>query len=76
MVIFSDLIEKVMEVEGSEEATRGEGEWEPIKILYRNLVYILKLIRHPSLLTRLRLHSYRKTIGPQNRVRNRSGNTN
>jgi hypothetical protein len=28
--------------EGSEKATRGEGEWEQIKIPYQNLAYILK----------------------------------
>jgi hypothetical protein len=34
------------------------GEWEPIKIPYRNLTYIPNLTRRPSLLTRLRPHSY------------------
>jgi hypothetical protein len=34
-------------------------EWEPIKIPHRNLAYIPKLIRRPSLLTRSRPASYR-----------------
>jgi hypothetical protein len=53
---------------------RGGGEWEPIKIPRTNLAYIPKMTRHPSLLTRLRPHSYRKAVGPQNQVRNH-GNT-
>jgi hypothetical protein len=36
--------------EGPEKATRG-GEWEPIKILHRNLVYVLKSTQCLSLLT-------------------------
>jgi hypothetical protein len=52
------------------------GEWESIKIPRGNSTYILKLTRHPSLLTRPRLHSYRKAIGPQNRVKNYNGNMN
>jgi hypothetical protein len=57
--------------EGPEKVTRGGGggEWEPIKIPQVNLSYIPKSIRCPSLLTRSRSHSYRKAIGPQNRVR-------
>jgi hypothetical protein len=50
-------------------------EWKPIKIPHRNLTYIPKSIRHPSLLTRLRPHIYSKSIGLQNWVRNHSGNT-
>jgi hypothetical protein len=38
------------------------------------VAYVPKSTRHPSLLTRLRPHSYSKTIGLQNRVRDRSGN--
>jgi hypothetical protein len=53
----------------------GRGEWEPIKIPYRNLVYIPKLTRSPSLLTQPRLPSYRQAINPRNRVRNHNGNT-
>jgi hypothetical protein len=60
--------------EGPEKATRG-GEWESIKIPYRNSVYIPKLTRHPSLLTQSRPHSYSKAIDPRNRVRDHSGNT-
>jgi hypothetical protein len=52
------------------------GEWEPIKIPCGNLAYIAKSTRCPSLLTRPRWHSHRKAIGPQNWVRNRSGNMN
>jgi hypothetical protein len=52
------------------------GEWEPIKITHRNLAYIPNRTQCPSLLTRLGPHNYRITIGPRNRVRNRSGNTN
>jgi hypothetical protein len=48
--------------------TRG-GEWEPIKISHQNLSYIPKSTRHVSLLARPRPHSYRKTIGPRNHVR-------
>jgi hypothetical protein len=33
-----------------------------------NLAYISKSIRYVSLLTRLRSHSYKKSIDPQNRV--------
>jgi hypothetical protein len=36
---------------GLEKATRGGGEWEPIKIPCRNLAYIPKLTRCPSLIT-------------------------
>jgi hypothetical protein len=64
-------------IEVPEKATRGGGgEWEPIKIPRGNLVYIPNRTRRPSLLTQPRPHSYRKAIGPQNWVRNRSGNTN
>jgi hypothetical protein len=52
------------------------GEWEPIKIPRRNLAYIPKSTRRPSLLTRPRPHSYSKAIGLQNWVRNRSGTLN
>jgi hypothetical protein len=60
--------------EGPEKAIRGGGEWKLIKISHRNLAYISKPIRRPSLLTRLRPHSYNKAIGLQNQVRDRSGN--
>jgi hypothetical protein len=57
--------------EGQEKATRGGGgEWEPIKISCGNSAYIPKSTRCPSLLTRPRLHSHRKAIGPWNRSRN------
>jgi hypothetical protein len=49
-------------------------EWEPIKIPRRNLAYILKSTRRPSLLTRSRPHNYTKAIGLQNRVREHNGN--
>jgi hypothetical protein len=55
--------------EGSEKTIRGV-EWESIKIPRRNSGYILKSTQHPSLLTRVRPHNYRKAIGPQNRIRN------
>jgi hypothetical protein len=45
------------------------GEWEPIKILWGNLVYVPKLIWRAFLLTRLRLYSYREVIDPRNQVR-------
>jgi hypothetical protein len=61
------------DTEGPEKATRG-GEWEPIKIPQGNSPYIPKSTRRPSLLTRSRPHSYRKVVGPRNRVRNHSGN--
>jgi hypothetical protein len=44
------------------------GGWEPIKILRRNLVYVLKLTRRDSLLTRSRLRSYRQATSPQNQI--------
>jgi hypothetical protein len=44
-------------------------EWKPIKIPRSNSIYIPKSIRHPSLLTRLRPHSYSKAIDPRNQVR-------
>jgi hypothetical protein len=59
-------------IEGPDKATRpvgGEGEWEAIKISRTNLAYVLKKIQRAFLLTLLRSHSYRKAIGPQNRVR-------
>jgi hypothetical protein len=62
-------------IEGPEKATRG-GEWETIKIPRRNLAYIPNWTRRPSLLTRPGPHSYWIAIGPQNWVRNRSGDTN
>jgi hypothetical protein len=52
------------------------GEWEPIKIPHRNLAYIPNQTWRLSLLTRSRLHSYSKPIGPQNQVTKRSRNTN
>jgi hypothetical protein len=52
------------------------GEWEPIKIPYRNLTYILKSTRHPSLLTRPRPHCYSKAIDLRNQVRNRNRTLN
>jgi hypothetical protein len=60
-------------VEGPEKVTRG-GEWEPIKIPHRNLVYIPKSTRSPSLLTRPRPPRYRQVISPLNQARNSSGN--
>jgi hypothetical protein len=54
----------------------GGGEWESIKIPRRNLTYIPKSARRPSLLTRPRPYSYSKAIDLWNRVRNRSRNTN
>jgi hypothetical protein len=39
-------------------------------------VYIPNRTRRPSLLTQPRPHSYRKAIGPRNRVRKCCGNTN
>jgi hypothetical protein len=51
------------------------GEWEPIKIHHRNLAYIPKSTRHPSLLTRSGPHSHWITISPRNLVRNHSENT-
>jgi hypothetical protein len=68
----------LFEIEGPEEATRGGGaEWEPIKIPpRRNLAYILKSTRRPSLLTWPRPHSYSEAIGLRDRVRDCSGNTN
>jgi hypothetical protein len=53
----------------------GGDEWEPIKILHRNLAYILKMTRRTSLLTQPKPPSYRSAIGPRNRARNRSENT-
>jgi hypothetical protein len=44
-------------LEGSKKATRG-GEWEPIKISYRNLVYIPNRTRRSCLLTRPGPHSH------------------
>jgi hypothetical protein len=52
------------------------GEQEPIKIPNKNLAYILKSTRCPSLLTRPRPYSYNKIVGPQNQVRNHSENPN
>jgi hypothetical protein len=43
-------------------------ECEPIKILRENLAYILKQTRRASLPTRSKPYSYRKTIGPRNRI--------
>jgi hypothetical protein len=47
------------------------GEWEPVKIPLRNLAYIPKSTRCPSLLTRSRPHSYSRATG----LRNRFGTT-
>jgi hypothetical protein len=58
-------------IEGPEKATRGGGgEWEPIKIPHRNLAYVPKTTRRPSLLTRPRLNSYSKAVSRRNRARN------
>jgi hypothetical protein len=46
------------------------GEWESIKIPHRNLAYVPKSTRNPSLLTRSRPPSYRQAIGLRNRARN------
>jgi hypothetical protein len=51
------------------------GEWEPIKIPHGNSAYIPKSTRRPCLLSRPRLHSYRKAIGLRNRIRDHNGNT-
>jgi hypothetical protein len=61
---------------GVNESRPNEGEWESIKISRGNSTYILKLTRRPSLLTRSRPRSYRKTINTQNWVRKRSENMN
>jgi hypothetical protein len=45
------------------------GEWEPIKILRENLVYVTNLTQRASLLARPRPHSYRKVICSQNQIR-------
>jgi hypothetical protein len=56
----------------------GEGdqrEWmRANKNSSRNMAYIPKSTRRPSVLTWPRPHSYSKAIGLQNRVRNRNGN--
>jgi hypothetical protein len=52
------------------------GEWESIKIFRGNMTYIPNQTKRVSLLTRSRPHSYQKTIGPQDRVRNHSRNMN
>jgi hypothetical protein len=44
--------------EGSEKATTGGVEWEPIKIPQGSLAYILKSTQRASLLARPRPHSY------------------
>jgi hypothetical protein len=54
----------------------GGSEWEPIKIPRRNMAYITKRIWHSSLLTRPGPHSNWTAIGPRNRVRNCSENSN
>jgi hypothetical protein len=46
------------------------GEWGPIKIPRGNSAYIPNQTPHISFLARSRPPSYRKVIGPQNRVRN------
>jgi hypothetical protein len=46
------------------------GEWEPIKIPYRNLAYVPRSTRNRSLLTRSRPSSYRQAIGLRNWARN------
>jgi hypothetical protein len=51
--------------EGTEKAM---SECESIKILRENLAYIPKQTRRASLPTRSKPYSYRKTIGPQNRI--------
>jgi hypothetical protein len=51
------------------------GEWELTKIHHRNLAYIPKSTRCPSLLTRPRPYSYSEAIGRQNQARDRSENT-
>jgi hypothetical protein len=71
------LVEEVLiEIWMKDRRRRPEGgEWEPIKIPYWNLAYILKLTRCSSLLRRLRPHSCRQAIGLRNRARNHSENT-
>jgi hypothetical protein len=61
--------------EGPEKTIRG-GEWESIKLPYRNLAYILKSTRRPSLLTSSKPNSYGTAIGPRNWVRSRNENMN
>jgi hypothetical protein len=62
--------------EGPETATRGgRGEWEAIKIPHRNMAYVPKSNRRPSLLTRSRLNSYSKTVSRRNRARNCNDST-
>jgi hypothetical protein len=61
------------EPKGREKMIRG-GEWKSIKIYQMNLVYILKLIWRPSLLTRSRSHTYNKAIDLWNRVMDRNRN--
>jgi hypothetical protein len=51
-------------VEGPNKATK-EGEWEPIKILDKNLTYVPNRSHRASLLARSRPHSYQKTIDHQ-----------
>jgi hypothetical protein len=51
------------------------GEWEPIKIPHRNLAYIPKPTRDPSLLTLPRLISYGQAISLWKRTRIFTRNT-
>jgi hypothetical protein len=51
------------------------GEWESIKIPYRELGLYPKIDPRPSLLNRSRPHNYSKDVSPRNRVRNHSENT-
>jgi hypothetical protein len=57
------------------EGDQRRGEWEQIKIPQWNLAYIPKMTRGLSLLAQPRPASYRSVIGPRNRTRSRSRNT-
>jgi hypothetical protein len=59
----------LLAVKGRRRRSEG-GEWEPIKISHRNLAYVPKSTRCPSLLTRPRPPIYGRAINPQNRVSN------
>jgi hypothetical protein len=52
-----------------EKTTRGNGEWEPIKIPCENSAYISNLTQHVSVLARSRQNTYWRAIGSQNWVK-------
>jgi hypothetical protein len=73
---FGDM-KHIMNLKDRQKRPEEEGgEWKPVKIPRGNSTYIPKLTRRPSLLTRPRPHSYRKSIGPRNRIRNSRRNIN